>query len=53
MLPYLCYLDASRAVAFLIEVFGFTEIETLGDDEGRVCTAQLSTGDGVVLIGVG
>jgi uncharacterized glyoxalase superfamily protein PhnB len=31
--------------------FGFTEIETFRDDEGNVLHAQLSTGDGVVLIG--
>jgi uncharacterized glyoxalase superfamily protein PhnB len=30
---------------------GFAEIEALRDDDGNVWTAQLSTGDGVVLIG--
>jgi uncharacterized glyoxalase superfamily protein PhnB len=51
VLPYLYYPDAARALDFLVEAFGFTEIEALRDDEGRVWTAQLSTGDGVVLIG--
>jgi PhnB protein len=51
VLPYLYYPDAARALGFLIEAFGFTEIEALRDDEGRVWTAQLSTGDGVVLLG--
>ena len=51
MLPYLYYPDAARALSFLVEVFGFTEIEALRDDGGSVWSAQLSTGDAVVLIG--
>jgi len=51
VLPYLYYPDATRALAFLVEAFGFTEIEALRDDEGIVWSAQLSTGDGVVLMG--
>jgi uncharacterized glyoxalase superfamily protein PhnB len=51
VLPYLYYPDAAKALAFLVDVFGFTEIEALRDDEGNVWSAQLSTGDGVVLIG--
>jgi len=51
VLPYLYYPDAAQALAFLVDAFGFTEIEALRDEEGRVWTAQLSTGDGVVLIG--
>ena len=51
VLPYLYYPDAARALAFLIDAFGFTEIEAVRDDEGNVWTAQLSTGDGVVLMG--
>jgi uncharacterized glyoxalase superfamily protein PhnB len=51
VLPYLYYPDAARALAFLVEAFGFSEIEALRDDDGKVWTAQLSTGDGVVLIG--
>ena len=53
MLPYLYYPDAAAALEFLIEAFGFTEIEALRDDDGQVWTAQLSTGDGVVLLGPG
>jgi uncharacterized glyoxalase superfamily protein PhnB len=41
------------AVAFLTEAFGFTALDAVRDDEGRVWHAQLSTGDGVVLIGPG
>jgi uncharacterized glyoxalase superfamily protein PhnB len=53
VLPYLYYPDAARALAFLIDAFGFTEIEALRDDTGQVWTAQVSTGDGVVLLGPG
>jgi len=38
-------------LAFLVDAFGFTEIDTFRDDKGKVWTAQLSTGDGVILIG--
>jgi len=51
VLPYLYYPDAARALAFLVDAFGFTELEALRDDEGRVWSTQVSTGDGVVLIG--
>ena len=51
VLPYLYYPDAARAVDFLIDAFGFSEIEAVRDEDGNVWTAQLSTGDGVVLIG--
>jgi uncharacterized glyoxalase superfamily protein PhnB len=51
VLPYLYYPDAAKALALLVDAFGFTEIEALRDDEGKVWTAQLSTDDGVVLIG--
>ena len=51
VLPYLYYPDAARALAFLVDAFGFVEIEAVRDDEGDVWTAQLSTGDGVVLMG--
>jgi uncharacterized glyoxalase superfamily protein PhnB len=49
--PYLYYSDATRALAFLVDAFGFTEIAAARDDDGNVWTAELSTGDGVVLIG--
>ena len=53
VLPYLYYRDATEALDFLVEAFGFTEIESLRDDQGTVWSAQVSTGDGVVLIGPG
>jgi len=45
------YPDAARALTFLIDAFGFTEIDAMRDDDGNVWTAQVSTGDGVVLVG--
>jgi uncharacterized glyoxalase superfamily protein PhnB len=53
VLPYLYYPDATEALAFLISAFGFSELEALRDDAGTVWSAQLSTGDGIVLIGPG
>ena len=52
-MPYLYYPDARAAVEFLVDAFGFTEIEAFRDDEGNVWHAQLSTGDGVVMVGPG
>jgi uncharacterized glyoxalase superfamily protein PhnB len=52
-LPYLYYPDATAALEFLVDAFGFDEIESLRDEDGTVLHAQLSTGDGVVLIGPG
>jgi uncharacterized glyoxalase superfamily protein PhnB len=53
VLPYLYYPDARAALEFLVDAFGFAEISAVRDDEGNVWSAQLSTGDGVVLIGPG
>ena len=52
-MPYLYYPDARAAVEFLVDAFGFTEIEAFRDDDGNVWHAQLSTGDGVVMVGPG
>jgi uncharacterized glyoxalase superfamily protein PhnB len=51
VLPYVYYPDATQALALLTEAFGFTEISALRDDDGVVWSAQVSTGNGVVLIG--
>jgi uncharacterized glyoxalase superfamily protein PhnB len=53
VLPYLYYRDATAALAFLIDAFEFAEIDALRDDHGTVWSAEVSTGDGVVLIGPG
>jgi len=52
-MPYLYYPDAAAALSFLIDAFGFKEISAERDEGGAVWTAQVSTGDGVVLIGPG
>jgi uncharacterized glyoxalase superfamily protein PhnB len=53
VLPYLYYPDARAALEFLVQAFGFTELYALRDDDGKVWSAQVSTGDGVVLLGPG
>jgi uncharacterized glyoxalase superfamily protein PhnB len=50
-MPYLYYPDATAALAFLVEAFGFTEVYALRDGDGDLLTAQLSTGDGAVMVG--
>jgi uncharacterized glyoxalase superfamily protein PhnB len=51
VMPYLYYPDATAAVEFLMDAFGFTETYAFRDEDGTVLTAQLSTGDGAVMIG--
>jgi len=53
VMPYLYYPDGRSAVEFLTAAFGFSEIEAFRDDDGNVWHAQLSTGDGVVMVGPG
>jgi uncharacterized glyoxalase superfamily protein PhnB len=50
-MPYLYYPDATAALAFLVQAFGCTEVYALRDGDGDVLTAQLSTGDGAVMVG--
>jgi uncharacterized glyoxalase superfamily protein PhnB len=51
VMPYLYYPDATAALDFLMEAFGFEEIYAFRDGDGNVLTAQLSTGDGAVMVG--
>lgn len=53
VLPYLYYRDTRAALEFLVKAFGFTEITAVRDDDGNVWHADLSTGDGIVMIGPG
>jgi uncharacterized glyoxalase superfamily protein PhnB len=50
-MPYLYYPDATAALAFLVDAFKFSEIYAIRDDNGNVITAQLSTGDGAIMLG--
>ena len=53
VIPYLYYADADAAFAFLQEAFGFTEHHAVRDRDGSILTAQLSTGDALVMVGPG
>jgi uncharacterized glyoxalase superfamily protein PhnB len=50
--PMLTYEDVGAAADWLCEAFGFRESgERFHDDEGRVNHAELSYGDGLVMLG--
>ncbi|HEY0631771.1 MAG TPA: VOC family protein [Thermoleophilaceae bacterium] len=49
--PSLRYRDAPRAIEFLVEAFGFTRGMVVENDDGTIAHAQLSYGDGLVLLG--
>ena len=51
--PYLYYPNATEAVAFLLDAFGFEEVSAFRDDEGTVWTATLRYRDGMVMVGPG
>jgi len=51
--PYLYYPDATEAVRFLIDAFGFEELSAFRDDDGTVWTATLTFGAGRVMVGPG
>jgi uncharacterized glyoxalase superfamily protein PhnB len=53
IIPYLYYEDATKALDFLVDAYGFEVKSAMRDDNGDVLTAQLRTGDGVVMIGPG
>jgi uncharacterized glyoxalase superfamily protein PhnB len=48
--PMLAYEDARAAIDFLTQAFGFTETFRLADDDGKIGHAELSYGDGVVML---
>ena len=51
-IPMLAYEDVGAAADWLCAAFGFTESgERFADDEGRVTHAELTLGDGVVMLG--
>ena len=49
--PTLRYDDARAAIAFLTGTLGFTEQHVTTADDGSVAHAELSFGDGVLMIG--
>jgi uncharacterized glyoxalase superfamily protein PhnB len=50
IIPTLQYEDANRAIAFLTDVLGF-ERKAVHEDGGRVAHAELTFGDGMVMLG--
>jgi uncharacterized glyoxalase superfamily protein PhnB len=48
--PMLAYENASAAIDFLTRAFGFTENFRLAGDDGRIGHAELSYGNGVVML---
>jgi uncharacterized glyoxalase superfamily protein PhnB len=53
VVPYLYYADATAALTFLVDAFGFIEHSALRGDDGVVWNAQLRVGAGLVMIGPG
>jgi len=54
IVPYLYYQDAGAAIAFMENAFGFEiEFAFRSPDDGRVLTAKVRTGTGVILVGPG
>ncbi|MGI8750674.1 MAG: VOC family protein [Thermoleophilaceae bacterium] len=51
MIPALLYDDAKAAIEFLCDAFGFERKEVHEDDEGVVVHAELTYGDGLVMLG--
>jgi uncharacterized glyoxalase superfamily protein PhnB len=51
MYPYLSYRDAAAALRFLEEAFGFTTTVRWDDPDGRVQHAEVTFGDGAVMMG--
>ena len=51
VIPTLRYLDARKAIDFLVEAFGFKPGNVATNNEGVVEHAELSFGDGMVMLG--
>ena len=45
-----CYRDASTAIAWLCEAFGFELRLRVEDDDGRIVHSELSFGEGLVMV---
>ena len=49
--PSLRYRDAARAIDFIVEAFGFEKGMVVEGEDGTIAHAQLSYGDGMVMLG--
>jgi uncharacterized glyoxalase superfamily protein PhnB len=51
VIPTMRYADARRMLDWLCEVFGFERHAVHEDEEGRVAHAELTLGDGMIMLG--
>lgn len=51
LFPALTYKDASKAVRWLQDAFGFAEKAVYPTDDGKIAHAELSFGNGIVMFG--
>ncbi len=51
IIPTLRYHDAAKAIEFLCEAFGFEKKAVFEDENGMVIHAELTLGDGMIMIG--
>ncbi len=51
VVPTLRYRDAHKAIEFLVAAFGFKVHSLFEDDDGHVLHAELTHGDGMVMLG--
>lgn len=49
--PVLRYADPAAAIQFLVDAFGFIEHEVHKGPDGKIAHAQLSFGNGMVMVG--
>lgn len=49
--PSLRYTDASAAIAWLEEAFGFTVLSVHRGEDGSIAHAELSYGEGIIMLG--
>ncbi len=50
IIPCLCYRDASAAIEWLCENFGFEKKLVVPNDDGTIAHAQLSFGNGMIML---
>lgn len=51
VIPSFRYRDATAMIDWLCDVFGFARHLVVGDDDGGVAHAQLTLGDGMIMVG--
>ncbi len=51
LFPYLSYRDAAAALKWLSDAFGFTTIIDFRDPDGNVVHAEMSLGNGAIMLG--